>query len=166
MRPSGTHLYKKVCPSVGPCVGESVTPMQKPRFSAVFGYGEILHWNKWSTNMFWESFHPSVCTSASSYICHMINTRWDSARTHRCPVGLVFYFLSTFIKFCICKVVPDYFSAQISHKVMSESEMMKGDRKKWRCQQITTGGAPLPVSLEIQLDEISALFLMRIKVVK
>ena len=79
-----------VRPSVRPSVGRSVTPVQKPHFSAVFGHGEILHWNKWSTNMFWESFHPSVRPSVSPYICHMINTRWDTARTHRCPVGLVF----------------------------------------------------------------------------
>ena len=75
--------------SVRGSVGMSVTPVQKPRFLAVFGHGEILHWNKWSTNMFWESFHPSVRPSVSPYICHMINTRWDTARTHRCPVGLV-----------------------------------------------------------------------------
>ena len=89
MRPSGTHLYKRsVGPSVGRSVGRSITPMQIP---AVFGHGEILHWNKWSTNMFWECFHPSVCPSVSPYICHMINTRWHTARTHRCPVGLVFF---------------------------------------------------------------------------
>ena len=89
MRPSGTYLYKRLCPSVGPSVGRSVTPVQKLRFSAVFGHGDILHWSKRSTNMFWESLHPSVCPSVSPYICHMINTCWDTARTHRCPVGLV-----------------------------------------------------------------------------
>ena len=95
---ASSHLYKRVCPSVRPSVrrsvGPSVTPVQKPRFSAVFGHGEILHWNKWSTNMFWESFHPSVRPSVSPYICHMINTRWDTARTHRCPVGFVSFLLS------------------------------------------------------------------------
>ena len=46
--------------------------VQKLRFSTVFGHSEILHWNKWSTKMFWESFHPSVHPSVSPYICHMI----------------------------------------------------------------------------------------------
>ena len=34
----------------------------------------------------------SVCPSVhlSLHICHMINTRRDTVRTHRCPVGLVF----------------------------------------------------------------------------
>ena len=79
MRPSGTHLYKicsSVCPSVGLSVGQSVgqslTPVQKPRFSAVFGHGEILYWNKWSTNMSWEPF-PPVCSS----ICLSIYVTWS-----------------------------------------------------------------------------------------
>ena len=35
--------------------------------------------------------YPPVCSSIclSIHICHMINTRWDTGRTHRCPVGLV-----------------------------------------------------------------------------
>ena len=35
---ASSHLYKRVRPSVGP----SVTQVQKPRFSAVIGRGEIL----------------------------------------------------------------------------------------------------------------------------
>ena len=85
VRPSVRPLVR---PSVRPSVGQ-LRLCKKPRFSAVFGHDEILHWNKWATHMFWESFHPSVCPSVSPYICHMINTRWDTARTHRCPVGLV-----------------------------------------------------------------------------
>ena len=30
MRPSGTHLYKRVCPSIGPSVGPSVSPSVHP----------------------------------------------------------------------------------------------------------------------------------------
>ena len=106
---ASSHLYKLPCPSVGrlvhpsvrpsvgpsvrpsvrPSVHPSVTPVQKPRFSAVFGHDEILHWNKWSTIMFWESSHPSVRPFVTPYICQMINTRWNKAQTHRCPVGLV-----------------------------------------------------------------------------
>ena len=37
-------------------------------------------------------FSP-VCLSI--HICHMINTRWDTARTHRCPIGLVIKKLDT-----------------------------------------------------------------------
>ena len=61
MRPSGTHLYKRVCRSVGPL------RLCKNHFSAVFGHGEILQWNKWSC---WESFSP-VCLSICLSI-HMI----------------------------------------------------------------------------------------------
>ena len=63
--------------SVRPSVRMSVTQVQKPRFSIVFGHCEILYWNKWSTNMFWEppllllkSFHPSVCPSISRFMSH------------------------------------------------------------------------------------------------
>ena len=31
----------------------------------------------------------SLFVHLSPHICHMINTRRDTARTHRCPVGLV-----------------------------------------------------------------------------
>ena len=84
-----THLNKRVCPSVRP----SVTPVQKPRFLAVFGHGEIIQRNNWSTNMFWEpplllSRIPRLFVYLSLHICHMINTRSDTVRTHRCPVGL------------------------------------------------------------------------------
>ena len=94
MRPSGTHLYKRVCPSVRWSVRRSVTPVQNPRTSPVFDHGEILHWNKWSTNMFWEpplllSRFTRLFVHLSLHICHMINTSKDTARTHRCPVGLV-----------------------------------------------------------------------------
>ena len=89
VRQERISIRGSVCPSVDPSVGPSVTPVQKTRFWAVFGHGEILHWNKWSTNMFWELFHPSVRPSVSPYRCCMINTRWDTARTHRCLVGLV-----------------------------------------------------------------------------
>ena len=40
VRPS---VRRSVRPSVGPSVGRSVTPVQKPRFSAVFSHDEILH---------------------------------------------------------------------------------------------------------------------------
>ena len=99
MRPSGTHLYKRVFrpsvrPSVSPSVRMSVAQGQKPRFSAVFGHVEILYRTKSSTNIFLE---PSLLLSRftrlfvhlSLHICHMINTHRDTARTHRCPVGLV-----------------------------------------------------------------------------
>ena len=140
MRPSGKHLYKRVCPSVGwsvrwlACrlvglsVGPSVTPVQKPRFSAVFGYGEILHWNKWSTNMFWESFHPSVRPSVSPYICHMINTRWDTARTYRCPVGLVLAFLGGFC----CPCPSSSFRKILQFLMSSPEEHCRVHAGKWR----------------------------------
>ena len=93
VRPS---VGPSVRPSVRPSVGPSVTPVQKPRFSAVFGHGEILHWNKWSTNMFWEpplllSRFTRLFVHLSLRICHMINTRRDTVRTHLCPVGLVLF---------------------------------------------------------------------------
>ena len=96
-----------VRPSVGPSVRPSVTPVQKPRFSAVFGHGEILHWNKWSTNMFWEpplllSCFTRLFVHLSLRICHMINTRRDTVRTLLCPVGLV-YFLGSILPY-ICVV--------------------------------------------------------------
>ena len=37
------HANPNHRPSVRPSVGRSVTPVQKPRFLAVFGDGEILH---------------------------------------------------------------------------------------------------------------------------
>ena len=103
---ASSHLYKRVCPSVRrsvgpsvcpsvrPSVRRSVTPVQKPRFSAVFGHGEILHWNKWSTSMFWEpplllNHFTRLFVHLSLRICHMINTRRDTVRTHLCPGGLV-----------------------------------------------------------------------------
>ena len=55
MRPSGTHLYQRVCQSVGPSVVLLVGPSvcyacAKNRvsllFLAVLGHGEILHCNK------------------------------------------------------------------------------------------------------------------------
>ena len=125
MRPSGTHLYKMVCPSVGPSVRPSVrlsvtTPVQKPRFSAVFGHGDILHWNKWSTKMFWEpplllSHFTRLFVFLSLHMCHMINTRWDTARTHRCPVGLVFMFSVNYRiwRSIIFQSVKDFFAALV-----------------------------------------------------
>ena len=82
---------------VGPFGHQSVrppiTPVQKPRFLAVFGLGEILYWIKWSTNMFWESpllLSRFICqfVHLSLHSCHMFNTRRDTVRTHRCPVEL------------------------------------------------------------------------------
>ena len=65
-----------VCRSVRPSIHRSVTPVQKPRFSAVFGHDEILHWIYCETNMIWEppllllSFHLSVCPSVNPYVSH------------------------------------------------------------------------------------------------
>ena len=91
MRPS---IFIRV--SVGPSVRPSVTPVQKPRFSAVFGQGEILYRIKWSTNMFWES--PLLLSRfiwqfvrLTLHSCHMFITRRDTVWTHRCPIGLVFW---------------------------------------------------------------------------
>ena len=84
-----------VCRSVGPSVRRSVRhACAKNAFLGCF-------WPRWdptlkqmiNQHVFWESLHPSVRPSVSPYICHMINTRWDTARTHRCPGGLVFIFI-------------------------------------------------------------------------
>ena len=97
MRLLGTHFYKRVSPPVHP----SITPVQKPHFSAVFGYGEILLflcWIKWSTNMFWEPpllLCRFIClfVHLSLHICNMFNSHRDTVRTHRYPVGLASIFL-------------------------------------------------------------------------
>ena len=77
MRASGTQLYKRVFPSIGPLVRPSVhlfvTPVQKPCFSAVFGHGEILLWNKsiiLRVSFTTWLFHPSFCPSVSPYKSH------------------------------------------------------------------------------------------------
>ena len=87
-------VRRSVRHSVRSSTRPSVTPLQKLRFSAVFGHGEILHWNKWSTNMFWEppllvSRFTRLFIHLSLHICHMINSRRNTVRTHLCPVGLV-----------------------------------------------------------------------------
>ena len=89
--------------SVRPSVGPSVTQVLKPRFSAVFGRVEILYWNKWSTNIFWEppllfSHSTHLFVHLSLHIYHMINTRKDTAQTHRCPVGLVTFIFTIIIQ--------------------------------------------------------------------
>ena len=52
--------------------------------------------------MFWEpplllSRSTRLFVHPSLHICHMIDTRKDTVRTHRCPVGLVHCFLSLFV---------------------------------------------------------------------
>ena len=149
MRPSGTHLYKRVCPSVrwsirpsvrpsfrpyvrplrkckirvfrlflammrsytesndrqichwvscvsglvsrghaalclsvseGRSVGWSVMPVPKPRFAAVFGHGEILYWNKWSTNMIWEP--PLLLSRFTRLFVHLSFTSYHMINKH------------------------------------------------------------------------------------
>ena len=82
MCPSGTHLYKRVCPSVRlsvrPSVRWSVTLVQSPRFSAVFGQSKILWWIEWSTKVFWVpdecAERPKLLTPIWSSHCKMLIT--------------------------------------------------------------------------------------------
>ena len=54
VRQERISIRGSVRPSIRPSARPSVTPVQKPHFSDVLGHGEVLKWNKWSTNMFWE----------------------------------------------------------------------------------------------------------------
>ena len=85
MRPSGTHLYERVCPSVSPSdrpsVRPSITPVQKP---AVFGHGAILHWIEMidkhvlSASFTTQSIHLSVRPSVSLFMSHIQYTHRHS----------------------------------------------------------------------------------------
>ena len=135
MRLSGTHLYKRVCLSVSPLARLSVKPVQKPCFSAVFGHDEILSWkgwNKWSKNVFWELPLLPCCfiglfVHLSLHICHMINTSKATARTHRCPVGLVLS-LS-----CICS-----FSDGFAIWLAASAKYLNGLQHHRSCPPMTT----------------------------
>ena len=100
------YLYKRVYPPIRPSICLSVCPLecpsvacvQKPHFPDVFGHGEILYWNKWSTNVLWEPplllcHFIGLFVHLSLHIWHMFNTHRDTVRTHRCPVGLVAFLL-------------------------------------------------------------------------
>ena len=87
MRPLGTHLYRRVCPSVHPSIHPSVHPSVGRLVSyncakivslSWFGHDELLYWSKWSTNIFWEPYLQLGCSTRLSvhlsfHICHMIN---------------------------------------------------------------------------------------------
>ena len=78
MRPSGTHLYKRVCPSVRPSVRRYVRPLRK--WGTAFLY---CFWPRWDpipkqminqhvlrASFTTQSFYPSVRPSVSSYMSH------------------------------------------------------------------------------------------------
>ena len=86
MRPSGTHLYNRVCPSVRWSVRRSVGPLRlcKNRVSRQFlatvrFYTEC----KWSTNVFWVPpllLCHFICQIVHLCLCisHMFNTRTET----------------------------------------------------------------------------------------
>ena len=115
MRPSGTHLYKRVCPSVGPSIRQSVGPLVRPSVRMSIRYASAKtaflgcfrpRWDPILKQMINQHvFRASFTTlllsrfthlfvPLSPQICHMINTRRDTVRTHRCPVGLVSLFFA------------------------------------------------------------------------
>ena len=104
-----TWLYMSLCRSVCPSVRwsvrrsvrRSVRPSVRPlhmcknRVSRLFfGHGEILYWIKRNLRASFATL-SFICllVHLSLHICHMfiakVNTRGDTVRTHRCPVGLV-----------------------------------------------------------------------------
>ena len=96
----GRWVRRSVRRSVGRSVGRSVTPVQKPRFSAVFGHDQILDWIYCETNMIWEppslllSFHLSVCPSVNPYVSHDQYTQrhsLDASLPVRACFSLIWY---------------------------------------------------------------------------
>ena len=90
MRPSGTHLYKRVCPSVRP-LRKCQNRVPRLFLATMRSYTES---NDRQTCL--EGFLYYSCrffclfVQLSLHICHMFNTRRATARTHLCPVGLVY----------------------------------------------------------------------------
>ena len=100
-----SHLYKRVCPSVGPSVRPYVRPLRKckNRVSRLF-LATMRSYNESNDRLtrFESLLHYScrfIClfVHLSLHICHMFNTRRDTARTHLCPVGLVFKYFHLLI---------------------------------------------------------------------
>ena len=96
--------------AVGQSVGPSITPVKKMHSSSVFGHNEILYWNRWSTNLFWEPLLLLCCficllVRLSLHICHMFGTKFktrgDTAQTHHCPVGLILFICYDIMWLCI-----------------------------------------------------------------
>ena len=79
----GLSIHLSVCWSVGPL------RKCKKRVSWLFLAAVRSYTETNDQPTCFKSFHPSVRPSVSPYIRNMINTRWDTARTHLCPVGLV-----------------------------------------------------------------------------
>ena len=99
MRPSGTHLYKRICPSVRPSVRRSVYPLRKckNRVSRLFlatvrSYTETNDQPTCFDSLLYHLVVSPVCSS----ICLSIYVTWsihaDTVRTHRCPVGRVIFY--------------------------------------------------------------------------
>ena len=129
-RNAGLSVFPLVHLSVRRSVYLSVMPAQNPRFSAVFGYGKILYWIKWTRNVFWMPLLllcHLICLSVylSLHICHIIsaqfNTRRDTVRTHRCPIMLV-------------KLVNSHSCGTIFTKISCQSAF----KKKRHCSSIFT----------------------------
>ena len=71
IHPSGTHLYKRVCPPVGPSVGPYVRPLRflQNRSFCLFSAAAML---RIRLNTFWDASRPFYLSVHPS-ICHSIN---------------------------------------------------------------------------------------------
>ena len=96
MRPSETHLYKRVCPSICLLVHLSISPLGlcKNRVCRLI-FAKMRSYTASNEQSCFESLRYYCCrficlsVHLSLHICHMINTHRDTTRTHRCPFGLV-----------------------------------------------------------------------------
>ena len=117
MRPSGTLLCKRVCPSVRPSVRwsvrRSVCPLRKCKVCVPRLFLTTMRSFTDSNDrqtcfeslIYYSSRFICLFVHVSLHICHMFNTRRDTAQTHRCPVGLVpqlFLFLC-FLNLYLCE---------------------------------------------------------------
>ena len=74
MRPSGTHLFKKICPSIGPSVHPSVcyacakTGCFWPRWDPI--PKQMINQHVLRASFTTQSFYPSDCLSVSLYMSH------------------------------------------------------------------------------------------------
>ena len=101
VRPS---VRPSVCPSISWLVGPSVGPLRlcKNHVFRLFSATMRTYTESTERQTWFESLHYYFCrficlfVHLPIHICHMINTRRDTVRAHRCPVGLVSCGLASF----------------------------------------------------------------------
>ena len=93
MCPAGTHLYKKVCPSIYWSVGLSVGLSIRYASLKITVFDASWLLRCWVSDRTLFNIKPClfIClfVRPSLHICHMINSPRNTIWTHCCPVGLV-----------------------------------------------------------------------------